>query len=75
MVEAALNLIDLPTEDCLLTGDPLEADILMDRGAGMSAALILTGATPESTLAGSSIRPTYILHNLSDLLPQPNHSH
>jgi ribonucleotide monophosphatase NagD (HAD superfamily) len=35
----------------------------------MSTALALTGATPESALAGSSIRPTYVLHHLSDLLP------
>jgi NagD protein len=69
MVEAALNLMNLPVVDCLMTGDRLETDVLMGQEAGMSTALTLTGATPESALAGSSIRPTYILRQLSDLLP------
>jgi len=69
MIDAALNLMDLPTADCLMTGDRLETDIHMGQEAGMSTALTLTGATPESALAGSSIRPTYILHHLGDLLP------
>ena len=69
MIEAALNLMNLPVVDCLMTGDRLETDVLMGQEAGMSTALTLTGATPESALAGSSIRPTYILRHLSDLLP------
>ena len=35
----------------------------------MSTALPLTGATSESALAGSSIKPTYVLRRLADLLP------
>ena len=69
MIEAALNLINMPVADCLMTGDRLETDVLMGQEAGMSTALTLTGATPESALAGSSIRPTYILRHLGDLLP------
>ena len=69
MIEAALNLMDLPAADCLMTGDRLETDILMGQEAGMSTALTLTGATPESALEGSSIQPTYVLHHLGDLLP------
>ena len=69
MIEAALHLMGLPAADCLMTGDRLETDVLMGLDAGMSAALTLTGATSESTLAGSPIHPTYVLHNLGDLLP------
>jgi NagD protein len=68
MIEAALNLMDLPAEDCLMIGDRLETDIKMGLEAGMFAALTLTGATDESALASSSIRPTYILRHLGDLL-------
>ena len=35
----------------------------------MATALPLTGATPESALAGSPIQPTYVLRRLGDLLP------
>jgi phosphoglycolate/pyridoxal phosphate phosphatase family enzyme len=69
MIEAALTLMNLPAVNCLMTGDRLETDVLMGQEAGMSTALALTGATSESTLAGSSIRPTYILRQLSELLP------
>ena len=69
MIDAALDLMNLPAADCLMTGDRLETDILMGREAGMSTALPLTGATPESALASSSIQPTYVLRQLSDLLP------
>jgi len=60
--------MDLPAQDCLMTGDRLETDVKMGLEAGMFAALTLTGATHESDLAGSSIRPTYILRHLGDLL-------
>ena len=69
MIDAALNLAGLPASDCLMTGDRLETDIHMGYEAGMSTALALTGATPESALADSSIQPTYILHRLDELLP------
>jgi ribonucleotide monophosphatase NagD (HAD superfamily) len=29
MIEAALNLMDLPAADCLMTGDRLETDVHM----------------------------------------------
>ena len=69
MIAAALNLMRLPAEDCLMTGDRLETDVRMGLDAGMSAALVLTGATPESALETASIPPTYILHKLGELIP------
>ena len=53
-----------------MTGDRLETDVLMGLNAGMPAALILTGATSEADLAISPIQPTYVLHQLADLLPE-----
>ena len=69
MIDAALHLMDLPAAECLMTGDRLETDILMGREAGMATALPLTGAARESHLESSVIRPTYVLHQLADLLP------
>jgi phosphoglycolate/pyridoxal phosphate phosphatase family enzyme len=69
MIEAALNLMKVPTSESLMIGDRLETDILMGQEAGMSTALSLTGATSESDLEHSSIQPSFILHKLSDLLP------
>jgi phosphoglycolate/pyridoxal phosphate phosphatase family enzyme len=75
MIDAALNLMGLPPADCLMTGDRLETDVHMGEEAGMSTALMLTGATRETALAASPIQPTYVLHQLGDLLPRPHHSH
>ncbi len=70
MIEAALNLMHLPAGECLMTGDRLETDVYMGHEAGMSTALALTGATLESALSQSTIQPTYLLRQLSDLLPK-----
>lgn len=68
MAEAVLALLNTAPENCIMIGDRLETDVLMGLNAGMAAALTLTGATPESALAESAIRPTYVLNQLSDLL-------
>jgi len=69
MAEAVLALLQLPPEQCIMIGDRLETDVLLGLNAGMDAALVMTGATDESMLARSTIRPTYVLRTLSDLLP------
>ncbi len=70
MVEAILGVLGgMPPERCIITGDRLETDVVMGLNNGMAAALALTGATDAATLAKSAIRPTYVLRQLSDLLP------
>jgi NagD protein len=69
MAEAILRLINFPSSQCIITGDRLETDVLMGLNAGMSGALTLTGATDEAALTAASIRPTYVLRQLDDLLP------
>ncbi len=53
-----------------VVGDRLETDVVMGLNAGMDASLVLTGATSEAALAASPIRPTYVLRQLEDLLPE-----
>lgn len=68
-VEAILNLVQLPPQRCLMTGDRLETDVAMALSAGMDAALVLTGATTAAQAQASAVRPTYLLDRLADLLP------
>lgn len=70
MAEVVLHRLGLPPARCLMTGDRLETDVQMGLNAGMTAALTLTGATTATMLASSSIQPTYVLRQLSDLLSQ-----
>ncbi|MFQ5398437.1 MAG: HAD-IIA family hydrolase [Anaerolineae bacterium] len=69
MARAVLELLQLPAQECLMTGDRLETDVQMGVDAGMAAALVLTGATDETRLTDASVRPTYLLHSLYELLP------
>ena len=68
-IEAILDRLGLEPAECIMTGDRLETDVTMGLNAGMDAALVLTGATDEKALAASSIRPTFVLRQLGDLLP------
>ncbi len=68
MAEAILSLLKIAPEDCVMIGDRLETDVLMGLNAGMSGALTLTGATSETDLAKSKIRPSYVLYQLANLL-------
>jgi ribonucleotide monophosphatase NagD (HAD superfamily) len=52
-----------------MVGDRLETDVKMALDAGMAGALVLTGATSETALVDSAIRPTYVVQNLGDLIP------
>jgi phosphoglycolate/pyridoxal phosphate phosphatase family enzyme len=70
MTNAILNLLQMPAERCIMTGDRLETDVQMGLNAGMTTALTLTGATTAQDAQASSIRPHYILNDLGDLLPE-----
>ncbi len=69
MAEAILGLLDLPADQCIIIGDRLETDVLMGLNAGMAGALTLTGATDEEILSTSEIKPSFVLRQLADLLP------
>ena len=69
MADAILGLLGMSPDQCIITGDRLETDVLMGLNAGMAGALTLTGATDEATLVASEINPTYVLHQLADLVP------
>lgn len=67
MVEAALDRLEIEPEDCLLVGDRLETDIKMGNNSGISTALVLSGVTDLEDLEESSVKPTYVLEDLSQL--------
>lgn len=69
MAEAIIRLVKLPPESCIITGDRLETDVLLGINAGMNTALVLSGATKEADLNSAAIKPTYVLHQLADILP------
>ncbi len=55
-----------------MVGDRLATDIAMGVTAGMDTALVLTGDSGRDEVARlpESMRPTYVLERLSELLPE-----
>ncbi|GAA2001566.1 HAD-IIA family hydrolase [Nakamurella flavida] len=68
MVRTAMNRIGLAPEQCVMVGDRLSTDIAMGIAAGMDSALVLTGETTLPMLAASSVRPTWVLDRIDELL-------
>ncbi|MEW5871440.1 MAG: HAD-IIA family hydrolase [Chloroflexota bacterium] len=68
ILQMALEILGLPAQRCLMTGDRLETDIRMGQEAGMQTALVLTGATRLEQARQSQAPPDFILENLGGLL-------
>ncbi|HSH05376.1 MAG TPA: HAD-IIA family hydrolase [Anaerolineae bacterium] len=67
--ETILHLAGVPAEQCVMTGDRWETDVLLGLRAGMAGALTLTGATSLADMEDVEVEPTYIINHLGELLP------
>lgn len=67
MAQAALEVLKLPPERCLVIGDSLESDIRLGDAAGMRTALVLTGSANRETARGSQIQPDLIWESICDV--------
>ena len=70
MIQAALDVLGLKPEDCILIGDRLETDIKMGKDSGIATGIVLTGVTDEKTLKESkltSIQPDFVFQSIADV--------
>jgi ribonucleotide monophosphatase NagD (HAD superfamily) len=67
IIDAGLERLGLPPEECLVVGDRLETDIRMGKEAGTTTALVLTGVTREEDLLGSPWQPDMVLQSVAEL--------
>jgi HAD superfamily hydrolase (TIGR01457 family) len=67
IIEAALEVMGLKPDDCILIGDRLETDIKMGKESGIATGIVLTGVTDEKTLKESAIYPDFIFQSIADL--------
>ena len=72
MVAAVLDRLGLPAERVLVVGDRLATDIAMAAAAGMASALVLSGDSQLDDLAGSEIKPGFLLDTIGGLLDEGN---
>ena len=68
MFRLALERAGSEPSRTLVCGDRPETDVAGARAAGVPAALVLTGVTRESDLAGVTERPDWILRDINELL-------
>ena len=52
-----------------IVGDRLSTDVVMSQSLGMTSVLVLSGATGPGDLAGSPVRPDYVIEGIGQLLP------
>ena len=70
MIQAAMEMMGLRPEDCILIGDRLETDIKMGKDSGMATGIVLTGVTDEKTLEGykhTSAQPDFVFQSIADV--------
>ena len=67
IIQAALEVMGLRPEDCILIGVRLESDIKMGKECGITTGIVLTGVTDEKTLRESSIHPDFIFQSIADV--------
>ncbi len=70
MIQAALDVLGLRPEDCILIGDRLETDIKMGKDAGIAAGIVLTGVTDEEmlkTIKHTPGQPDFVFQSIADV--------
>ncbi|MCM3720089.1 HAD-IIA family hydrolase [Fictibacillus phosphorivorans] len=67
-IKAALNILNLEPDECIMIGDRLETDIRMGIEAGMKTALVLTGVTQANEVPSSEWQPDYVFSSVKSLL-------
>jgi NagD protein len=61
--------LGVPPEDAAMVGDRILTDVAMSRALRMTSVLVLSGATSTAEVAGSDVRPDYVIDGIGDLLP------
>ncbi len=70
MIQAALEVMGLRPEDCILIGDRLETDIKMGKEFGIATGIVLTGVTDEKILKEykhSPMQPDFVFQSIADV--------
>nr|WP_232337177.1 HAD-IIA family hydrolase [Lysinibacillus timonensis] len=60
-----MDILNIPSENCLIVGDRLETDILLGLNSGMKTCLVLTGVTKKEEIENTNIYPNYVIEDLS----------
>lgn len=65
--QVALNVIGVAPQEALMIGDRVDTDVAGAKGAGLDAALVLSGVTESADVQKWSIQPDWIAKDISSL--------
>ncbi|KXA90951.1 hypothetical protein AKJ57_03015, partial [candidate division MSBL1 archaeon SCGC-AAA259A05] len=71
MIEASLDIIDVPSERTAIVGDRIDMDVKAGKRAGLTTILVLTGVNSKEDVRavdGAAEAPDYVLSSLMELL-------
>jgi HAD superfamily hydrolase (TIGR01450 family) len=68
MAAVLLDRLGVPADRAVLIGDRLATDVAMGLAIGMTAVLVLTGATSRADVEASDIRPDHVIDDLHCLI-------
>ena len=70
MIQAAMDVMGLRPEECILIGDRLETDIKMGKDSGIATGIVLTGVTDEKMLEAikhTAGQPDFVFQSIADV--------
>jgi HAD superfamily hydrolase (TIGR01450 family) len=70
MIQAAMDVMGLMPEQCILIGDRLETDIRMGKEAAIATGIVLTGVTSEEALKEikhTPSQPDFVFQSIADV--------
>lgn len=67
MIRAALNYLDVHSEDTAMVGDRMDTDIIAGVESGMRTILVLSGVTHRDEIERFPYCPTWVLESVADL--------
>lgn len=67
MMRAALNYLDVHSEETVMIGDNMKTDIIAGIESGMETVLVLSGITPVAEVENYPYRPAHIVDSVADI--------
>ena len=67
MMRAALNFLNVHSEDTVMVGDRMDTDIIAGVESGLDTILVLTGVTNRKDVERYPYRPTWIVNSIADV--------
>jgi HAD superfamily hydrolase (TIGR01450 family) len=69
MAQAVLTRLNVAAGSAAMVGDRLATDVAMAKGFGLTAVLVLTGASKREDISTSAFKPDYAIASLDELVP------